>query len=320
MASYEHHDDWSECPEQPDFHHILVQKALKARAMTRSDAQYQPRDIISSEISVSKKIVKSKHEMSRKERRKIENQEFRERVGEKVLASYCDQWMSELFDGLDEGEPMTDHQVEPEEEEEVRHEIFTYGDSSLYNEIPPHPATILDFDEQPIEDVMSQKDQIDITSIESQMTINTSDILLPPEDVDSIFHTGTSQYDVVFYVPPESGQQDNIVSTVEEAVTVRIPDTTHMSAWTYKPSAIITDMPHLLEKARFGISLLPREKQWIARTKATDKKKAKTAYHNLCYYAVRHSDVVLRTNATLFEALINWKRKRKSLQGVEADD
>lgn len=257
--------------------------------------------------------------MSRKERRKLENDEFRERVGEKILASYQDQWMHELFDGLDdEDEPMT-VKVEPDETD-VRQEILTYGNSSLYNEMTPHPATILDFDSQPIEDLVSQHDQVDITTIESQMTINLSDVILDPETTDSVLHTGTSQYDVVIFAPPNSGQEQNIVSTTEDTVTVRIPDTAHMSAWTYKPSAILTDMPHMLAKARLGISLLPRENHWAKRTNASDKAEAKRAYNELCHHALKHSKIVLRSNATLFEALTNWKRKRKILQGVEAED
>lgn len=319
MASY---SDWCDEDPEPDFHHRLVHQAIKIRSKHHPDAlQYQPRHIVSAEVSVSREIIKTKEKLSRKERRKLENEEFRERIGEKILESYRDQWMSELFDGLDECEPTTEKKVE-QEEEELRHEINTYGDCSLFNKLPPHPATVLDFDQQPIEDLTSQKDDIDITSVESEMTISQADILLDPEATDALFHTGVSEYDVVIYAPPNSGQDENIVSTDEETVTVRIPDTEHMSAWTYRPSAIITTMPHLLSHARFGISLLPREKQWARRTSATGtKEEVKKAYYDLCHYANVHSHVVLRTNSTLSAALHNWKRRRReALHRVEADD
>lgn len=61
MASNYEYDNWCDYPEEPDFHHRLVHKALKTRSRHYHDAHhYQPRDIISAEVSVSRSIINTK--------------------------------------------------------------------------------------------------------------------------------------------------------------------------------------------------------------------------------------------------------------------
>lgn len=283
-----------------------------------SSEQKTPRNLVVTECLISVDEL-TKTDLSREEKQQLRYEAYRLRTGAKILQEYQDMWMNELFEGLEEEEP-NEQEEEERDEVELSQPIVPDSDfptpdfqvsesvqtviadrtqaSELYGNIQAMSATIPAFNDTAAY----------IAALSSPMTTCTEErVIVRPHIADKIFHGDRTRYEVVIYAGPGSGKSTwNDIKRTDDSVTVNIPDTDFMSDWKYKPSVIITNMPHLLKYAAVGIALIPSREVWEKRLLSKGCT-PKSDWYDGMLCETHCAKVKMKTDAYLSVAISNYR-------------
>lgn len=124
-------------------------------------------------------------------------------------------------------------------------------------------------------------------------------------------------YDILIYAPPHSGKstlqnssKDFIISGLDVGPCNRFLDTDDIFDWKHTTSRVtITNMPHLIAKAKYSVAIIPSEAEFIKRCEAR-KLVVQPGWYSGMVREATEADVVFHDDAMLSDLIAKHCRKR----------